>query len=159
MLNHKIICEWLNSDQLNVFATITLKKSIWIQSFGGDYILQSITGEHIRKVGWLIRDRVSKMAYGTRAFKNKNIPPFLVFNEYDSSDRPHLHIIASMPICMDAFEYNTKFYSIANNLDWVYNQIDIRAIAKGEAIKVIRYSLKSGSEAFLPEASFIPCID
>jgi hypothetical protein len=158
MINHKIISNWLGSDCLNVFVTVTLKKSIWIENTKGEYILAPIAGEHVRKVGWLIRDRVSKMTYGTRAFKNKKVPPFLVFTEYDSSDRPHLHIIASMPSFMDENEYNANFRSIANKIDWVYNQIDIRPIAKNEVSKVIRYSLKSGFEAFIPEASFIPSI-
>ena len=156
MKHDKNLTKWLYSKELNIFATVTLKKRIWTANSKGEYYLEPITKEHIQKTGWMLRDRVSKVLFGTRAFKNKKIPPFLVFTENDSDNRPHLHILASKPAGMASEECDNLFRTTAQNLDWVYDQIDIRPICPSDITKVILYSLKTGFDAFIPQASFIP---
>lgn len=47
------------------------------------------------------------------------------------------------------------FIETAQKLDWVRPQIDIKPINPGERRKVVSYCLKSGHDAFIPEASFV----
>ena len=147
---------WLGRDELDIFATVTLRKCRWYTSNDSYFHLKSLDSDEVRKVGWLLRDRVSKAAHGSRAFKNKMLPPFLTFYELSGDNRPHFHILTSKPTSMSDEEYRDLFNSTASRLEWVYDQIDVRAIRSGDVERVISYSLKTGSEAFITEASFIP---
>ena len=155
-LDKNFAMKWLYSENINLFVTVTLKKAILYPDNSNYLSLIKINEENIRQVGWLLRDRVSKAIYGTRNFKNKKIPPFLVFTESDNDGRPHLHIITVKPVCMNDDEYKDIFINIAKKLDWVYEQIDIKNIKQGDISKVISYSLKTGFDAFIPQASHIP---
>ena len=158
MTKKEIITNWLRSKKLNVFATITLKKGQETVGSKNYMAIHKLSPTEITRTGWIIRDRVSKAVFGTRAFKNKTIPPFLVFNETDKNGRPHFHILTSKPERFTDIEYDNLFRSTVKNIDWVYNEINIQIIKSDHLDNFILYSLKTGFDAFIPEASFIPNI-
>ena len=147
--------DWLSKCNCDIFATVTLKQALRNEHDNW----HRIQPESIKKTAWLLRDRVSKAVFGSSAFKKNKIAPFLVFTEGDSLKRHHLHIATQKPPNMETFEYETRFVKAARSLEWIYDQIDIRQIDYGSVEKVIAYSLKTGTEAFLPEASFVPQFD
>ena len=57
---------------------------------------------------------------------------------------------------MSEQEYKNLFLSTVKNLDWVYEQIDIQFIGSQDISNIALYSLKTGTDAFIPEASFLP---
>ena len=150
------LIDWLDDKNLNVFVTVTLKQSELAPDKSGFYKHRPISPEDIRKTGWLIRDRVSKAVFGTRRYQNKSIPPFLVFAEGDALKRQHLHILSNKPENLSEADYSDLFNSTAKKFSWVYDEIKILPISYNSAKSVISYSLKTGFDAFIPEASFIP---
>ena len=152
----KDLANWIGSADLNVFATVTFKKRIWVPDSKNYFCLLPVTQENISKTAWIFRDRIMKKCHGTRAFSNKDLPPFLVFFERDKNDRPHIHILTSKPWNMSEQEYKNLFLSTVKNLDWVYEQIDLQFIGSQDISNVTLYSLKTGTDAFIPEASFLP---
>lgn len=142
------LLDWLASSELNVFATVSLKQAIENDEAGWS----RITPAHTTKTAWLLRDRVTKALVG-----KKHRIPFLVFAEGDGFiKRKHLHIATARPhdISIDRFTDVLRFQ--ASKLDWVHKEIDIRAVEDKTHRQVIAYSLKEGTDAFIPEASFVP---
>lgn len=138
---------WLSNSNVDVFVTVSLKQAR--RNRHGPWT--RLQYEHIQKTGWLLRDRITKAAYG-----NGIQSPFLVFFEGNGDcTRFHLHIGAVKPPGMSFDEYATLFRQKAYRLDWVYKQIKILPIAPGTHANVIAYNMKSGVGAFIPEASFI----
>ena len=139
---------WLSEAQLNVFASVSLRQGI--QNDDGTW--SRITPDHISRTAWLLRDRFTKAFVG----KRKQLP-FLVFAEGDGAiKRYHLHIMTFVPNDKCLREFTDKFRFHALKLDWVYNEIDIKPIQPRTERKVLKYSLKEGINAFIPEASCVP---
>lgn len=171
---------WLNSSNLEVFATVSLKQAIsethqvfwkdeqWreLSPVHFDSTLakvnacagwRRITNEDIRRTAWLLRDRVGRALFG-RACRHKR---FLTFHhDGNGSKRHHLHIVSEKPSGMMLIDIAERFREASSKLDWVYDQQDIRAIEIGTSRAVLEYSLRDGSralcDAFMPEASFVP---
>jgi hypothetical protein len=143
----KALLNWIDSHDYNLFITITLRQSITSDAGHKVYI----DDENVRKTAWILRDRILK---SLKCESKKKV--YLAFKECGSlcNKRYHLHIVTYKPDNMNIAEYENKFRSKANRLDWVYNEIDIREIRSGEARQVLSYSLKEGVKAFIPEASY-----
>ena len=73
--------------------------------------------------------------------------------------RKHLHIATFKPMEILFYVFSDTLRSKAMELDWVYNEIDIRPIEADTERRVIAYSLKEGMGAFIPEASFVPLMN
>lgn len=145
----KELLDWVSGSSLNVFVTVSLKQGI--ENEVG--LWSRLTREQTIKTAWLLRDRFTKAVVG----KRKKLP-FLVFAEGEGFlKRRHLHIVTALPSEMLFLDFSDKFRFQALKLDWVYNEIDVRLIGAGDQRRVIAYSLKEGTEAFLPEASYVPC--
>jgi hypothetical protein len=101
-----------------------------------------------------------KKLVGQSQFKKGIMLPFQVYQEGDGIDqRRHLHIVTIKPFKYSKSEYENIFRSTAQKFEWIYNEIDIQFIEFQEEIKwVFDYSLKSGYDAFIPEASYVPHI-
>ena len=148
--------DWLDNYYLNVSSTVTLKQALMMPQKEGKYSLRSIQPDDMKKTGWLLRDRFLKKLFGTRNYKNKRLPAFLVFVEGDKFKRFHLHILTKKPAEISDLEFENIFKSTAWNLDWVYTEIKIKDITYNTPREVIKYDLKTGIDAFISEASFIP---
>jgi hypothetical protein len=139
---------WLASREYDLFASVTLRQGI--QRDHGTWL--RITPEDIRKTAWLLRDRYTKALVG----KYQKLP-FLAFQEGDGRiKRYHLHIMVASTDRMTLRDQSDLFRFTAMKLDWVYNEIKIRSIKNQNTPQVISYSLKEGTGAFIPEASFVP---
>ena len=141
--------KWLSSPNLNVYCTVTLKQAL--PNDGGT--LTYIADCDIKRTAWLLRDRLFKATVGK---KRKDRFPFLVFSEGGKDKRYHLHIMTLLPLGMSLVEFQDIFRHKALKLKWVYDEIDVRPIAPATESRVVSYSLKTGLDAFIPEASFIP---
>jgi len=137
---------------LNVFITVTLKQA----RPADDGRLYYMTSDLQRSTAFILRDRVTASLVGK---KRKDTIPFLVFGEGDGiAKRHHLHILTVIPPDVPFEDYSAMFREKALRLDWVYNEIDVRLIRPGTDRVLIKYSLKEGLDAFIPEASFVPPI-
>ena len=135
----------------NIFATVTLKQGLRIC----EGIYRRIEDEDMLGIGIIIRDRLRKK------LPNRNVGyPFLPFKEKGAFDgRHHLHIIAKMPTTMPLEDYALRFLDSANRSCWTYKIMDIRPIRAGTELNVVNYCLKTGVEAFMPEAAYLPYLD
>jgi hypothetical protein len=151
----EILRSWLSSPDLNVFATVTLRQSR--TSDGGDR--RWITVEDVSRTAWLLRDRLTKKLLPAGALRKGCGVNFLPFREGNGTEkRFHLHIVTSMPTNMSWEEYRATFFHVSSRLDWVYDEIDLRQIGghgHDEPYRVVGYSLKEGTDAFIPEAAFV----
>jgi len=139
---------WLASNEVDIFVTVTLKQSI----LNNEGVWVPISQEDIRKTAWILRDRVMK-AVGGRRRKF----PFFVFSEGDGYlTRSHLHIVTKRPPNLELSSFRIFFREKSARLDWVYDEIDVREISPQTQHRVISYSLKGGTGAFIPEASWVP---
>ena len=104
-----------------------------------------------------LRDRSIKSIHGTPAYRSKSVP-FLVFSEQCLDGREHAHILTLKPSHIDEEAFKNKFTSISNKNDWVHKQIDIQHLKqqRDDPQTVIGYALKTGFDAFMPNASFVP---
>lgn len=142
------LANWLSKDSYNLFITVSLRQAI--QRHDGTW--RYLNSDEIKRTAWILRDRYTKAIMGKRARL-----PFLVFCEGGSpTKRYHLHIITAAKPDVPLRNQADTFRSIAERLEWVYHEIDIRSIAPEEQERVIRYSLKEGDGAFIPEASYVP---
>lgn len=143
---------WLSSADLNVFATVTLKKMRY-DDFGNRHWMDEFEAD---RTGEILKDRVVKSIRRSGIDGTKSLP-FYTFYEVSLGDqRPHFHIAAKIPDVMNFDEYAEMFRATVGRLDWVYKQIDVRPITYrngGSWQEVCNYGLKSGSSAFLPSAS------
>jgi hypothetical protein len=140
--------DWLATDELNVFITVTFKQAL----FNNEGVWRPITEADVKATAWVLRDRFTKALVG----KHKKIP-FIVFSEGDGFlKRRHIHILSVKPSNFTEQEFREVFCRTALKLDWVYNEIDIREITSHTQRNVISYSLKEGTDAFIPEASSLP---
>src|SRR5271155_3757601 len=114
------LARWLESPQLDVFATITLKQAI--PTYGG--CCWRLKREDIAKTAWLLRDRFTKRLVGCRAFRKGKILPFLAFVEGDGrGKRFHLHTVMAKPHDIGTEQYDLAFRQTAQRLDWVHDRI------------------------------------
>lgn len=148
---------WLDSPRLNVFITVTLKQAL--PNVNGNWV--SIRETDIMTTGQFLRDRFTKRIIGTARYRRKQFPLFMVFAEGDRMITRHrLHIVAERPEFINYEEYCYRFKNTAARFEWVYNQIHIEPLTyrrgETEATGCIRYSMKNGTDKFLPEASFTP---
>ena len=143
--------DFLGGCDCDVFATVTLKQADRNLLGQAHYLGGS---DHLN-AAWFIRDRLRKK------LPNRSKPcTFLPFLEGESEiKRYHLHILTQKPVLMPFEEYAEKFRSVAMKACAVYNEIDIRPIVPGSYLQVLKYSLKTGVDAFLPEASFLSISD
>lgn len=83
--------------------------------------------------------------------------PFAAFLEGDSITRAHLHLLLQTR-AEDSDLTNLKMLvcKIASKLECVYKEIDVQLITYGKPVFVAKYCLKTGTDAFLPNASFLP---
>ena len=146
---------WLSSPDLNVFATVTLRQSRATDHHNRCWI----TTEDITRTAWLLRDRLTKKLLPAGAARRGDGITFLPFREGNGFEkRYHLHIVTTKPDLMAWEEYKAAFLSVASRLDWVYDEIDLRRLEnhhQDEPNRVIAYSLKEGTDAFIPEAAFV----
>lgn len=141
------LINWLSTTECDLFITTTLRQA----RKSDDGYWQQISHDDIRRTAWILRDRYTKAVVG----KNRNLP-FLAFWEGDGSDkRFHLHILTATINDLTHREHAELFRKVAARMEWVYNEIDARSIKPNEHGRVIAYSLKQGTAAFIPEASFI----
>jgi hypothetical protein len=145
------LIEWLGGHKPNVFATVTLKQGRPHDGGGWTHI----SPEDMRETAWLLRDRVAKGLVG-----HKRRIPFLVFKEGDGwIKRYHLHITACLPEDINIARFSSVLREKAQRLDWVYGEIDVRPIEPNTENRVLKYCLKEGFDALLPEASYVPSED
>lgn len=82
--------------------------------------------------------------------------PTASFLEGDSITRKHLHfILQTSEARVSGLRLNIAIAKSAYNLEWAYKIIDVRPITYGRPAFVAEYCLKTGTDAFLPEASFL----
>jgi hypothetical protein len=150
---------WLSRSNFDILCTVSLKQGLPIgcNSAAQDSIIWSrISDADIERTAWILRDRFTKAAFGKR---NNKRYPFLVFREGDGAQkRFHLHFLTVRPSDISFENFEMRFRSAALGLDWVYNEIDVRAVEDGTANRVLGYCLKEGQDAFLPAASFVPAL-
>jgi hypothetical protein len=151
------VINWLSSVRVNVFITITFKKCLATYDPRGQYILYKMEKSDVEKTSRFLRDRFIKSFHGTPAFRSKSIP-FLVFSEKNKDEREHVHILTYKPTKIDKEIFKNKLISIANKNDWVYQQINIQHLKQSpnDIRNLVSYGLKTGFEAFMPNASFVP---
>jgi len=159
VLNRKALrsaaTKWLSKYEMNVFITVTLKKTIFY-SHGA---LTHIDRVEAEKTAGFIRDRFLQALSRSASIDSKTLPFFVFFESGFVSWNPHLHIGAMIPPNMDFKDYSKLFCDTVGRLHWVNEQIDIRPITycnDEDWQGICHYSLKTGLDAFLPEASNIP---
>ena len=139
---------WINQRKFDVYATITLRKSL-INDCGTETF---INDENIDSLTKIINSRLQN------SMRNRSeLRPIAIFKEGGifNGQRPHLHIMTQKPEDMEFSYFEEIFRRKVQKLNWVYNEIDIRPIKHDQQLRVILYSLKEGMKAFVPEASFI----
>lgn len=150
------LSEWLSSiADYDVFVTVTFKQAI-LNDEGG---LARLTEDECRKTLRILRDRVTKNVLGNARYRSGETMIFVPCLEQGHGiKRLHSHICIKRPsgISLDSFKSN--FMSAVSTLDWVHKQIDFREASDSGAansLRLIRYSLKEGLDAFVPEAASI----
>jgi hypothetical protein len=147
--------KWIGCPSLNMFVTATLKQGI---SSPHGYPIP-ICQHDVVRTAWLLRDRSVKNLIGKSAFKRGERLGFLAFAEGDGLiKRRHLHVLSQVPPGVSPAEYHHLIKAIASRLEWVHREIHVEALtygASGRGHEPIRYCLKEGFDAFLPEASFL----
>ena len=141
--------EWLNSQTTNMLLTLTLKQA----KPRDNGTFQYYTREHFIKTAWILRDRFVRKLVGPSAFRKGKRVPFLVFVEGDGIiKRYHFHVLTQVPSSLSTNEVHSLLLKVVRNLDTIYEFIDVRPILYTGLVK---YSLKEGFDAFVPEASFL----
>lgn len=144
---------WLTKrPHCHAFVTVTFKQAV-----RNDHrSITRITREHCVSSLWILRDRVTKALLGERRYRAGHRLKFLPFVEGgDDGKRLHAHICVEAPAELTLDEFEQRFVAAAMRLDWVYREIDIRAIDPSPASvnRLIKYVLKEGVGAFVPEAA------
>lgn len=148
---------WLSRGDLNVFVTVTLKRSL-MDPHGA---LRHMDGYEAERTGRIVRDRVLQAITRTGAANGREVPFYVFFETGVGNWHPHFHIVTSVPSGMTLDEYEAMFRAAVGRLHWVNEQIDFRAVTylnDSDWQGVCHYSLKTGIDAFLPEASHVPPI-
>lgn len=148
---------WLSRSEVNVFVTVTLKRSL-IDHYGS---LRHMDGYEAERTGRIVRDRVLKAITRTGAADGLALPFYVFFETGSGNWHPHFHIVSSVPSGMTLEEYKAMFCAAVGRLHWVNEQIDFRAVTylnDSDWQGVCHYSLKTGIDAFLPEASHVPSV-
>jgi hypothetical protein len=144
--------DWLADRTLNVLVTVTLKQGLanepssWVR----------LTPEDCVRTGWLLRDRVTKAVLGSARYRRGERFPFLTFLEGGAEKRFHLHICAAVPSNVPVETFKAAFADVAAKLDWVHRGLDFRdanEVNLANSLRLMNYTLKEGTDAFLPEAS------
>lgn len=149
----RAMVRWLEDQRIDTLATVTLKQALPNEGGG----LTMITDDIRKRTAWICRDRVTKAVIGQTSYRRGDRIPFLVFGEGgDGIIRSHLHILIGRPECMSIDDFRTAFVGQVRGINWVHNEIDIKAITHGTDDRVIKYCLKEGLDAFCPEASALP---
>lgn len=144
------LADWIaQSADFNALITITLKQGLADQA--KSHGLTTIKQEHCIHTAWLFRDRLSRKVH--RRPKYQSSMPFAAFVEGDDVKRLHLHIMTACPNELAFEKFRMAVCAAAENLDWVHDRIDTRPITYGHSVYVANYCLKTGVDAFLPQAS------
>ena len=150
---HQQFVKWLEESKANVAITITLKQGLPL----GNGRFEPLTDHKAIQTARLISERITKGLVGTRGYQKRGERlPFLVFLEGDRFTRKHFHIAAVRPPETSFSEYEAFARSKIEKLNWVYNQHVSKEITGIRGW--IKYDLKNGIDAFIPEASILPII-
>ena len=147
--------KWLSSDNLNVFVTVTLK-SFLRDARGFPVYMNQVEAE---KTARIVRDRILKKLRSLAGVSEADVPFLIFFEKGSSGDQFHFHIVSAIPDRLTLKDYDDMFRATVGHLHWVNKEMDFRSITYcgGEDWQgVCFYSLKSGFDAFLPSASYIP---
>lgn len=148
--------KWIGCSSLNMFVTATLKQGI---SSPHGYPIP-ICRHDVVRTAWHLRDRSVKKLVGKSAFGRGERLRFLAFAEGDGLiKRTHLHVLSEVPAAVSEDEYRHLIKAVASSLEWIHREVHVAPITYGESgrgYEPIRYCLKEGFDAFLPEASFLP---
>ncbi|MBS0536380.1 MAG: hypothetical protein JSR72_20200 [Proteobacteria bacterium] len=147
--------DWLCSRaDFDTLVTLTLKQGLPSGVVGAPIKIDQRVCEH---TATLFRDRMSKKLLGNSKVRAGHLIPFAAFMEGDSVIRKHLHLMMQTHAQgSDLINLKRLVCKIAAKLDWVYNEIDVQLIRYGKPEFVANYCLKTGTDAFLPRASFLP---
>jgi hypothetical protein len=150
--------DWLAQLDLNTSITVTLKKAV--EDERGYW--SPLDRHRLLVTACKLRDRFIRKLVGRANFDKGERLPFLVFYEVGQFDqRPHIHILTNKPDKFNDIEYRTHLTNTAIKLDYIYNHIQIQPIQYSQYSSkdyALNYCLKTGTEAFLPEASFYASI-
>lgn len=141
-----ILTNWLDADEYKVFLTVTLKKSLVDPKTKWGLPLKE---EHIIRTGKFLRNSITEWLTGRHGRLN-----FLTFYEVGSFDqRPHLHILFDNPngVPFGRIKGFVQSIILDRKNPWLREQWDVRQIP--DQLGLLKYTLKNGNRAFIPEAS------
>jgi hypothetical protein len=144
------LIDWLSKQQLRMFLTVTLKKSLVDKN---TRIHVQLTDEEIVRTGKYLQNQITRLLTGRRG--RLSISTFREIGRFDR--RPHLHILFDNPNDIPIDRMEKLLRPIIEENRWTHDQWDVRPITTQRALT--GYSLKQGIFSFLPEASSRPSED
>jgi hypothetical protein len=142
--------DWLAEEDVDVFATVTMKQAIRRKTPKG-VVFEPLTKGIVEKTAWVIRDRITKRVLGSAKYRADLKLPFIPVCEGNGGGkRLHLHVCTKKPHDMSFDEYEMKFRKSIKNLEWLHKIVEVKPIDSKYA--AITYTLKEGFDAFLPKA-------
>lgn len=150
-----LFADWICSHaDFDTFITLTLKQAIPCNTYRGQLV--PINRDACVKTAMIFRDRLSRNFLGTGRVRAGNRLPFAPFVEGNQLVRTHLHFVTAKPQSVSLTDFRMEVCKVANILEWTHRHIDTRPITYGKPEFVVNYCLKTGTDAFLPEAAFLP---
>ena len=152
-LNNRVgLANWIcGSANFNTFITLTLKQGLLDDTFRGQVRL--INRDDCVRTAWLFRDRLTQRLLRSSRRRGGPRLPLAAFVEGGDVKRFHLHFVVARPDETTITRFRTAVCHVTEKLDWVHDKIDTREILYACPEAVVRYCLKEGTDAFLPEAS------
>jgi hypothetical protein len=142
--------DWLVGEDVDVFATVTMKQAIRRKTPKG-VVFEPLTKGIVEKTAWVIRDRITKRVLGSAKYRAGLRLRFIPMCEGNGGDkRLHLHVCTQKPYDMSFDEYELKFRKSIKDLEWLREIVEVRPLDSKYA--AITYTLKEGFDAFLPKA-------
>ena len=152
--NEAILADWIcKGGDFDTFVTLTLKQGLPCDTFVA--ALRANHPRHVREVATIFRDRLS-VILGSGRIRGGHKLPVAAFVEGDEFTRTHLHFLVQKPSdAVDLMHFRMAVCCVASKLTRARGRIDIRPITYGSPTFVAEYCLKTGTDAFMPEASFL----
>ena len=149
------LADWICSHaDFDTFITLTLKQGLLCKTYRGRIVPIS-RGECI-KTARIFRDRLSRRFLGVGRVRAGHRLPIVAFAEGNQFIRTHLHLVMEKPKSVSLTDFRMEICAVANILEWTHHRVDTRPITYGKPEFVVNYCLKTGVDALLLEASFLP---
>lgn len=153
------LLQWITAQaEFDTFITVTLVQGTL--SADGHYV--STTRSDVDRTAWIFRDRVSKRLLGSSAHRRGERFAWVTFVENGGGEkRWHLHIVCQRPASISEVDFGDAVQAVCLKMHEVRGVVDIRPIQPRDnntdgVRAVVAYSLKEGTGAFCPAATYLP---